>query len=153
MKNIILVLEDNSSMNRHLVEHLNEQLDHEEYEVKDCSRIDLAKEFFDEHKDEILCIITDLNMDDEWVDDEFVKETQGGIFSGWVWLQHYVYTEKSDMPTIIYSGYINYLKDYLRSKGEFNKLNKGNIYIVNKGSSEGEGFKGLLHNLKTILKK
>lgn len=163
-KNIILFLEDNMKMNKHIKDLLEECLEHSEYEIEPVHRIDLARDFFDEHKDEICCIITDLNMNDEWLDNEWLEETNGGIFSGWVWLQHCVYERDPlssedpsvynglpDMPTIICSGYIGLLKENLKRIGKTKKLKRKNIYTVDKGAGEEAGFEKLLKELKKIL--
>ncbi len=139
-------------MKRHIVEYLKEQPELKGiYEVVGCSRIDQARTFFEDYMDDIHCIISDLNMNDEWLDKDFLKESYGGTLSGWVWLQHYVYTEKPNIPTIIYSGYIGLLKDCLKQKDELYKLNRDNIHTVNKGSGRGEGISGLLAELKKII--
>lgn len=164
MANIILLLEDAIKMNRHIKELLEECPELSEYEIESVYRIDLARDFFDVHKYEICCIITDLNMNDEWLDDKWLEETNGGMFSGWVWLRHCVYERDSlssedpsiyngipDMPTIICSGYISLLEQSLKKAGNIKELKKNNIHTVHKGAGEEAGFGKLLKELKKIL--
>ena len=163
MKNIILLLEDNMNMNEHIKKLLKEQPELSDYRIESVHRIDLARDFFDEHKYEICCIITDLNMNDEWLDVDWITETNGGIFSGWVWLRHCVYNRDPeskdsddyagmpDMPTIICSGYTNLFEEELKKNCKLSELRKSNIRLVPKGAGEGMGFSKLFAELKEIL--
>lgn len=143
----ILYLEDDANM----IEHTKERLLAENFDVEEFDRIDLAKEYFSEHKEDIDCIITDLNMNDEWLEEHQV-ETDGGMLSGWVWLQQFVFKEKPDIPTIIYSGYISYLKEYTRENNNSHLLEKKNIKCVEKNSGENAKFKGLLKAINSLIK-
>ena len=145
---MIIYLEDDASMRRHSSDLLKEA----GYVVSDFRRIDQVKEFFTNHVDEIECVITDLNMSDEWLG-KYRNESDGGMISGWVWLQQFVYTVNPYMPTVIYSGYIPYLKDWLLAEGEeaLQKLKKANIICVEKGDGEWEGFEGLKRTLQEKL--
>ena len=147
MRQIVLYLEDNASMRRYTTELLREQ----GYDLEDFRRVDQVKEFFPAHKDEIVCIITDLNMSDEWLDDHQV-ETEGGMLSGWVWLDRFVYPVKPNISTVIYSGYIHILEKYLASMGKLSALKKSNIICVSKGDDDDEGFSGLLDALQNTLR-
>ena len=91
MSKIIIYLEDDASMRNHTTNLLKE----EGYNVEDFRRIDQVKEMFNEKANDIECIITDLNMDDEWLG-EYQVESDGGMLSGWVWLQRFVYTVSPD---------------------------------------------------------
>ena len=146
MSKIIIYLEDDASMRNHTTNLLKE----EGYNVEDFRRIDQVKEMFNEKANDIECIITDLNMDDEWLG-EYQVESDGGMLSGWVWLQRFVYTVSPDMPTIIYSGYIEYLKEHLKYMKETHLLENENIKCVEKGAGENEGFSGLQMVLKNLL--
>lgn len=146
MKNIILFLEDDASMRTHTAEMLK----NEHYNVEDFYRIDQVKEYFTNNKDNIECIITDLNMNDEWLND-YQAESDGGMLSGWVWLQRFVYNQIPEMPTIIYSGYISYLKEYLQKNNSLFLLEKNNIMCVEKDVGDNDGFEGLLKALKNLI--
>lgn len=146
MKKIILFLEDDASMRTHTAEMLK----NEKYNIIDFYRIDQVKEYFMNNKDNIICIITDLNMNDEWLN-EYQNESDGGMLSGWVWLQRFVYNQIPDMPTIIYSGYISYLEEYLQKINQLSLLKRNNIICVEKDVGENDGFEGLLKALKKLV--
>jgi len=145
MRNIILYLEDEANVRKHTVELLRDR----GYNVEDFRRIDEAKEFFTTDKDDVVCIITDLNLPDEWLG-KYRYESNGGLFSGWVWLQRFVYTEKPNILTIIYSGYTEDLIEWLDSKNQSPLLSK-NIICVKKGAEREDGFSGLLTALRKHL--
>ncbi len=145
-KKIIIYLEDDANMRKHTTSMLKES----GYNVEDFRRIDQIKEIFQDKMNDIECIITDLNMDDEWLG-EYQNESDGGMLSGWVWLQRFVYPYVPNMPTIIYSGYIQYLNEYLKENGEPDLLKKDYIKCVEKGSGNDEGFSGLQETLNNLL--
>jgi len=154
MKHIILYLEDEafmrSSTTGHLSDDLKKTLKDQEYVVEDFRRIDQAEECFEDNKENIICVITDLNMSDEWLDG-YEGDTEGGMISGWVWLQECVYREAPNMPTVIYSAYISFLEEFLEKRGTLNLLHgKDNIALVNKGSEEDDGFRGLIIALRKL---
>jgi CheY-like chemotaxis protein len=154
---MVLFVEDRAEMKYTTADQLSVLLSgrpEEKYAVKSCGRVDQAIEFFKANKEDIVCVITDLNMSDEWLDDEHKKKTEGGTITGWVWLQEYVFTEKPDMPTVIYSGYIPFLRKKLcDDKGRTLLRKNPNIVYVEKGGGKGGGFEGLkvaLEKLKLI---
>ncbi|MCL2664696.1 MAG: hypothetical protein FWE82_03710 [Defluviitaleaceae bacterium] len=139
---IVLYLEDDDALR----EFTSNQLRARGWIVEDFKRIDQVKEFFTEHFNEIACIITDLNMPDEWLN-EHQHKSKGKMISGWIMLQEYIYTVTPTMPTIIYSGYISYLEEKLNEERKMSLLNKYHILRVGKGSREDEGFSGLQNAL------
>ena len=147
MDKIILYLEDDANMRRHTTNLLKDK----HFNVEGFNRIDQAKEYLEHNIANIECVITDLNMNDEWLD-EYQTETDGGMLSGWVWLQRFVFVIAPDIPTIIYSGYIPYLEEYLQKNNQLYLLRKNNIKCVNKDSDEKSGFEGLKKALDMVLK-
>ena len=154
MKRIIMYLEDNAYLNRHTVEKLNEQLVPKGYEVKGFHRIEQANECIKDVLSgkltniQICCIITDLHMADEWLD-EHKTETNGGMFSGWIWLKYYVFNKLPNKPhIIIYSGYVEDLKEYYMCEEE---LRQKDIATVSKGGNDNQGLKGLYKTIKDKL--
>ena len=136
---MILYLEDGFSLRESTADWLREL----GYDVVDFGRIDLADEFLGDHLDEVICVIADLNMNDEWLD-EYQSESEGAILSGWVWLKRFVYPKKQDMPTVIYSKFSSFLKEYLHSKNKLSELRGGRrIKLVSKGFDANEGVKAL----------
>lgn len=148
MNKKIIYLEDDANMRNHTTAFLKE----DGYIVEDFQRIDQVKEYFENHSNEIDCIVTDLNMSDEWLG-EYQHESDGCILSGWVWLQRYVYNINPHIPTIIYSGYIPYLKNYLNKNYASQLYYKENLFFVSKGGEGSEGFEELKRVLGNIFKE
>ena len=140
----ILYLEDDPRMRR----HTTDMLINKGYDVVSFRRIDQAKEYFADNHNNIACVIVDLNMSDEWLG-EYRSESQGGIISGWVWLQRYVREIAPNMNAIIYSGYIDFLKEHL-GKNEDELLKEYNIRCIKKGVGESDGFNGLVETLRNL---
>lgn len=147
MKKKILYLEDNGYLLRQTVRFLKD----DGYEVIYCSRIDSAKREFQKYHKEIDCIITDLNMDDQWLGD-YQEESYGGLLSGWVWLHRFVKTEERywTLPCIVYSGYIPELNAYLSERNESYLLGKYNVSCIQKGGSDCNGYSALYRELGDI---
>lgn len=137
----ILYIEDDAALRRWTSDQLREY----GYIVCDFFRIDQVKEYFNEHMEDIDLIITDLNMDDHWLG-EYINESNGGYFAGWVWLEKFVYTKNPNFPTIIYSAYVDYLCE--QKTNELKTME--NIICVNKGVSDEAGFDKLIKAIKSI---
>lgn len=125
----ILLLEDDFYINKQLYDALIDN----GFIVKQYTDIRYANEYLSKHIDDIDCIILDLNMDDDFLL-EYQTETDGGILSGWVWLQRFVLNERPTIPTIIYSGLIQYLEEFLIENHSLSLLNKENIKCIKKGT-------------------
>jgi hypothetical protein len=144
-------LEDRAETKHSTSSRLRDLLSVEAYAVEAFDRIDLATKFFENNKEDIACVITDLNMSDRWLKDEHRKKTEGGMISGWVWLQEHVFKEKGEIPTVIYSGYISLLRKKLCDNKSRLLLRKNpNIIYVEKGGGKGGGFEGLKAALKKL---
>lgn len=148
MKKNILYLEDDGGF-RVFVSNF---LESKGYNVHSAKRIDQAKEIFHEKKEIIDCVIIDLNMDDEWLA-QYQSESEGGFLSGWVWLQKFVYPHTPNMPTIVFSGFNQYLKEYLQDKNQLYLLEKDNIKCVEKSGGKEDGFLGLIAALEELFSK
>jgi len=149
MKRIIMYLEDDLGFLDHTIGLFKE----EGYDVKGFIRIDLAKAFLLKNIDEIACVIVDLNMDGQWLED-YRRETNGDMISGWVFLRRFVYPIAPNMPSIIYSGYIDQLDSWHRREGDLNSfefkselMKKGIVKYINKGAGASEGFKAMVEAL------
>ena len=126
----ILLLEDTDSG----LEYLSKVVKAFGYNVIPCVRIDMAKKHLESRLDDIDCIVADLSMNPEWLD-PYGDEAEGGLLSGWVFLYRFVYP-KRDIPTVIYSGYIEELNERLsRNKDEFEAYTKARVKCVPKGGS------------------
>lgn len=117
----ILLLDDEPAIR----ERIKKVLQENKYDVEDFSRIDIAKDYFNKNSKNIDCIIVDLNMDDEWLD-EFTPESHGGMLSGWVFVNRFVFRKRKDIPTIIYSGIAPFIKEYV----DVSKFN--NVILIDK---------------------
>jgi len=155
--NRLILLEDDDCLRNHTAELLIEELQTAktlkelDLTVTEFRRIDQAKEFFNTYKDEIGCIVTDLNMSDEWLG-EYQHESFGRILSGWVWLYRFVFPIKPDIPTVIYSGFLDELKANIPSEQRLS-LGKTNIECVAKGSDNDEGFSGLVKAIEKVIRR
>ena len=138
---MILLLEDDGALRFFLQRTIKEEFN---CQVNAFSRIDLAKEFFFNNADSIECIIADLNMDDEFLG-EYIKESEGGMLSGWVWIERFVYSRKPEMPIIICSGFgSEIVKDHIQKY-----INSGNkIVFIEKGI---DGVEGVMTALRQLL--
>ena len=147
----LLYLEDNGYLLKQTLRFLKE----DGYEVVHFTRIDQAIDFLDRNPngEGIDCIITDLNMEDEWLG-KYRGESDGGLMSGWVWLMRFVYVREGylKIPCIIYSGYIQDLKDYLKNRNESHLLHNYRVSCVSKGGNNDNGYNALAAKLEEILK-
>lgn len=117
----ILLLEDDYAIR----ERVKTMLEEYEYIVEAFGRIDLAKEYINENINKIDCVVLDLNMDDEWLE-EFQTESKGGAISGWIFMERYILPIKPNMPTVIFSGIEGMIDISTYEKIEF--LSKANSY-------------------------
>ncbi len=143
----ILFLEDNG----YLVKQTKRFLEDDGFQVISCARIDLAQKRLNDENLTVDCIITDLNMNDEWLK-EYRGESCGGLLSGWVWLRRFVYGQEKykSLPGIVYSGYIQELESYLDSNGELYLLTDLPVKLVRKGGNSDNGYMTLLKTLQEI---
>lgn len=150
MEKKLIYLEDNGYLLKQTLRFLKE----DGYKVIPFTRIDQANDYLLKNPDGegIGCIITDLNMDDKWLG-EYRNESNGGLLSGWVWLNRFVYVkeEYQNIPCIIYSGYISDLKSYLRETKEYYLLYKYPVSCISKGGNNDNGYMALVEKLKEII--
>ena len=133
----IMLLEDNAWIKDSIVDKLREL----GYVVDGFFRIDQVKEYFDEHMDEIDCLIVDMNMDDRWLG-EYRNESLGGFLAGAVWLERFVLAKRPNVPIVIHSGFIDLIR---HEKSLFSSMK--NITFADKA----EGFDGLLAAIERVL--
>lgn len=102
----VLLLEDNAYMNSSLKELLEE----DGYIVFEARKITDANDIF---KNGVNFLIIDLNVSTIGLTDEELRKTEGGILSGWVWIQDYVLASNPEYKRkiIIYSAYTHLLKE------------------------------------------
>ena len=88
-------------------------------------------------KDDLICIIADLNMNPDGLTDAQRKRTQGAVLTGWVWVSSCVW-QKADFQgkqIFFYSAFTNILNNNSEYKALEHKL-KRNIKLVNKGECD-----------------
>ena len=135
MKKTIIILEDNLYTAEDMIEEIKNNLmqggfvniTNRDVEIKVANSIDEANELLESiSKEDIICIIADLNMNPEGLTDEQKKETNGAILTGWVWLYSYVWQElgMQEKYIIFYSAFINYLESNQKYKDLHHNKNK-----------------------------
>jgi len=124
------------------------------FNVIKCSRIDLAKKQYAKHKDEIVCIITDLNMNPEWLESH-ESESEGGVIAGWIWLWYFVYNRgEKIVPTIIFSGFIEELIERLENPNnvaEHTVFSDERIAFIKKGDITSSTKKTLIDMVNKVV--
>lgn len=107
----VLVFEDRGSVSHYLEEALRSQ----GHQVFSAFSVPDAQTYWED--EEIDCIVADLNMSPEGLKDDGQERTARGLLTGWVWLVEHVFKEKEQMKprTIIYSDYLNVLKDNVQA--------------------------------------
>lgn len=112
--------------------------------VYSCDTASGAEEIWDEHKNKIDAIVLDLMMPvDYGIERTLFSETDGGSFTGWVWLWKVLNPDNTEPhPTtgkyiVVCSAYIEKLKEHIQNKknpkeDEFCKT----ITFINKGSKK-----------------
>lgn len=150
MKKTLLYLEDNGYLLRQTLRFLEE----DGYTVISYNRIEQAMDYVKRHPsgEGIDCIITDLNMEAQWLG-QYQEESNGGLLAGWVWLRRFVYDKEAyrRIPSIIYSGYMQDLKSYLRERDEYDLLQKYHVSCVKKGVKAVDGYRGLVTKLTELI--
>jgi CheY-like chemotaxis protein len=138
----ILLLEDNGSVAYPLIESLEEN----GHEVFLATNIIGAGGYLESKKPD--CLIVDLNMEPKGLTEEDVKQTQGGLFTGWIWLKNYVFAKDKSARerTIILTAY------YDNFKKEFSE-EIGQVKIISKEFGEGGGYESILSNVNAIAKR
>lgn len=147
--NKIIIIEDNLYTAENLEIFISiyfEKFYSQNIEIHVCNDIYEANEELKKHND-ISCIISDLNMSPDGMDEKFHEETYGTVLTGWVWVKYYILKNKtySRIPIIFYSAFINELEIYT----DYNQYNeKHEIELINKGN---ESEKILCEKIKEII--
>lgn len=133
----ILYLEDSSDLRTEIIEFLKDN----NHTVQDCYAIDEAKEYL-EDEPQVDCIITDLNMDDQWLG-EHRMDAHGGELSGWVWVRWFVWENPlyNEVPCIFYSGYIGLFEGFLEESEDGSKevFDAHRTFVIRKGKGFRSG--------------
>lgn len=137
MKKRILILENCLYTAENLKEFINTNFGEfisNKLEIIICNDIYEANENLKENTD-ISCIISDLNMCPNGLEEKYHEETFGTMLTGWVWIKYYILAKKeySKIPIIIYSGFV----DVLKTNSDFGKyMDTYQIELIDKGNNE-----------------
>lgn len=137
MKNRVLILENCLYTAENLKSFIDiyfKKIHSKELEIIVCNDIYEANEILKKSND-ISCIISDLNMCPDGLDEKYHEETFGTMLTGWVWIKYYILTkeEYSKIPIIIFSGFI----DVLDANSNYEKYKDNyQIELVAKGTDE-----------------
>ena len=154
MKKNILILEDNLYTAEDMEEDIKYILSKNGFQQIDITVANSIDEANDKLKyikeDELLCVVADLNMKTAGLAKELVKETQGSVLTGWVWIYSSFWKIEAfkKKPIIFYSAFINHLEknsNYRKLKKEYNKL-----ILINKNEY---GIDKLCDSLIKLIKK
>lgn len=139
----ILLLED-----RGVVAYpLKESLEKNNHTVFLAPNISRAKAYWREKKAD--CIIADLNMPPDGLDEGEAEQTAGGLLTGWIWLRNYVFAEEESMKkrTIILTAYMKELTDIVGDE------ELEGIALVGKNPLADTDTGSILHHVEEIAKK
>jgi hypothetical protein len=108
----ILVLEDRGSVSF----YMEEALRNEGHIIFSAYNVNDAQSYWE--KENIDCIIVDLNMAPDGLKPEEIADTKDGLLTGWIWLSNYVFKDKPEMKrqTVIYTEYMGDLRENVSSQ-------------------------------------
>lgn len=131
----ILVFENRGSV----VKYLREALGKLGHDVFHAFSVYDAQSFWKDER--IDCLLVDLNIDPEGLEDDEIKETLGGLLTGWIWLREHVYKKDDAMKrrTIIYTEYSESLTENVSSE------ELDGIYLVPKRGSASSAQQVIKH--------
>ena len=154
MKRKILILEDN------LVEletAFNELSKDNIYDVETTSDTAEADDQIENGKGKLFdCLIIDLNITNEYLDDSLRSKTHGGSLTGWVWLYNVAKKDiRNDIKIIIYSEFIKELTDEMEDNKNINDKEIeyfNNIKLISKADAVN-GSDHLLEEVNNLFRK
>ena len=135
MKKKVLILEDNLYTAEDIETEISFKFsDNNDVEILIANSLDEANDMLSNiDKEEIVCIIADLNMDPSGLSHEEKIMTFGAVLTGWVWVSSKIMndTELKDKNIIFYSAFINRLVENSTYK-ELTREKKRKIKLINK---------------------
>jgi CheY-like chemotaxis protein len=137
----ILLFEDTGSAAYPLIEYLEKH----GHEVFLTGNVIGANSILKSKKPD--CLIVDLNMEPDGLKPAEIKETQVGLFTGWVWLKNYVFPQDEAMRkrTIVLTAYE---KDFKEKPAE----ERVGIKVVSKNPEHGDAYEEILNFVNAISK-
>ena len=142
----VLILEDRGSVSHFLIEALEAR----KYQVFPASSVHDANSIL-EGEDQIDAIILDLNMSPDGLTEEEIKQTDFGLFTGWIWLNNYAWRMYPYLGnrTLIFSAYI----DDLKRKYKLGNANSFSLIPKNNFSGSFAPVEEVISRLEKIRKK
>lgn len=128
----ILLLEDKAAR----LYELQKVLENHGYRIYLCSDVYEAKSTFKKYEENIDYLIIDLAMDPEGlIKEEYIKASEKGYFTGWIWVKEYVIKKdrKFIEKTIIFSAFADMLEE-LKQNEMTNEFK--NICIISKNDAD-----------------
>ena len=127
----------------------NKLINYNENTIQIATSIYEAEKFLQElqSEDELICVITDLNMKPAGLTEEQIRMTRGAILTGWIWCYYnIILVDKYKNTNIIfYSAFI----DILRNEQEFiRRRAQRKLIEINKSE---ENFDNLCANVLSFL--
>jgi len=129
----ILLLEDKAAR----LYELEKLLTNHNHTIFNCLDIYEADQNFNRNKETIDCLIIDLAMNPEGlIDEEHIKNTINGYFTGWIWLKvNNIITDlKFIGKIIIFSAYTDLFGEHIIQHNLANEVK--NICIISKNDSD-----------------
>lgn len=137
--NKILIVEDNlytaENIETYITTYFN-KMKSKSIEIEMCNDIYEANDRLKE-SNKYLCIVSDLNMNPEAIDYQYLDETFGAVLTGWVWVKYKILNDEqlARIPIIFYSAFV----DLLEQNDDYNKeKSKTNIHLISKNNNDGE---------------
>ena len=126
------------------------------YNVVKVSGIAKAEDLIKEENEDLPdCLIIDLNMSNEFLEENLKPQTHGGSLTGWVWLYNIAKPMLTNNPQIIiYSEFISELEEAINPKNEdeFNYYHSKSIFRTSKADAVN-GSNHLVDEIKRLFEK
>ena len=146
----VLIIEDNYGV----LEENQALLKANGYTVTLASSTDRAEQSIEKAETNPFdCLIIDLNMSNEFLDDGLRKKTHGGSLTGWVWLYNIAKPKLHNNPKIIiYSEFLIELDEEMKNSSEEEREYKDSFVTIAKADAVN-GVDILLNKVNEVFRK
>jgi len=136
----ILFVENSGDAAYQLAEHLTD----DGHDVLLAGDVTEAQDFWDDGG--IDCLIVDLNMEPTGLGPKESEETQGGLFTGWVWLKYHVFSQNDAMRrrTIVLTAYERDFREKVPS------AEKTGVKVISKRSGQGDVYDEIVNFINML---
>jgi hypothetical protein len=131
-RNTIFLLEDNSLLLEQLRLALerDERIKNKQLKVVACQSIKTADTIYSMISKNIVCLVCDSNMASIGLPEKLRNESNGGLFSGWLWLREKINADETlACRSIMYSAYYDELQTVMRQAALYK-----NVECIRKGT-------------------